>query len=94
MSLHSFSATNLPVRGIDDLRKLSYQEMNSAELDKLRGEDPEAFKLMVDTLDGVVKTEEVTPAMPVPSAKRIIYRNGQPVEISAPSQFVNGMAVE
>lgn len=89
----NFSATNLPVRAIDDLRKLQYQDMNTAELDKLRGEDPEAFNVLVDTLDGVVKPEEVVEAAPVQST-RTIWRNGQRVEIPAPVQFVNGLAIE
>lgn len=86
----NFSATNLPVRSIEDLRKLTYQEMNTAELDKLRGEDYEAFKVILEAVDGPPPAKDAPVEEPV-SAKRTIWRNGQKFEIDAPISYINGV---
>lgn len=88
----NFSATNLPTRPVEELRELKYQDMNSAELDKLRSEDFEAFKIVLEAVDGPATPPETPAEAPVPSAKRTIWRNGQPYEVPAPISYVNGIA--
>ncbi len=85
------STTNLPTRPIEELRGLKYQEMNTAELDKLRSEDSDAFKVALEAVDGPPPVPEAIPEE-VPSAKRTIWRNGQPYEIDAPISYINGIA--
>jgi hypothetical protein len=66
--------------------------MNSAELDKLRQEDPTAYQAAENIANGVVASEEVPVAAP-PSGKRTIWRNGEQVELSESISYVNGMPV-
>lgn len=88
----AFSSTNLPVRNLDELRKLSYKDLNSAEIDKLKSEDFAAYTVAENAVNGIVPSE--TPTEPVVAAeppKRMIWRNGEAFEITAPVRYVNGV---
>jgi hypothetical protein len=84
-----------PTRSLDDLRKLSYRDMNSAELMKLRQEDPAAYQVAEDAINGVTTAEvTTTPTNSPMPGKRTIWRNGEEVEIPSAVRYVNGIPVE
>lgn len=84
-----YSKTTLPVRDLDVLRTLKFQDMNSAELNKLMADDPDAYKIAVEAVDGVPEPKEEVPATPV---SRGYWRNGQWVEQTASVSYINGIA--
>lgn len=86
-----FSPTNLPVRPIEALRAMKYQDMNSAELDKLRSEDPEVFRAVLEAVDGKpaeAPTEVIEAPKPTPQG---YWRNGHWFEIAPSNSFINGI---
>jgi hypothetical protein len=85
-----------PVRPVDQLRTTPYADMNSAEINKFRQEDPAAFEAMVTALDAppVVVPAEGEVAAPLPMSKaRQIYRNGELVDTATAVRYVNGIPV-
>ena len=87
-----FTPTHLPIRPIEELRTTAYNDLNTAEINKLQSEDPEAYAAAIAAVDGAVTVTAPTEATPVVSAKRTYWRNGQLVEITEGQSFVNGIA--
>lgn len=89
----SFTSTNLPTRPVEELRGVLYADMNSAEIDKLRREDPSAYNA-VETAFNAQFTPPPPPegGEPIPAPRtREIYRNGQLVDTSTAIKYVNGI---
>lgn len=87
----AFSSTNLPVRNLDELRKLSYKDLNSAEIDKLKSEDFAAYTVAENAVNGIVPSE--IPAEPVVAPSRKVWTNGEERELAPPIRYVNGFPV-
>ena len=91
-----YSKTEQPVRSLDELRKLSYAEMNSREINTFRDLDPAAYTELINKLDGT-KTpnpDPVSAATPEPIKQGQGYwRNGQWIDVSAANSFINGIKV-
>jgi hypothetical protein len=85
-----------PTRPVEELRNTPYLEMNSAEINKLRQEDPAAFTAAETAFNAQfappppVEGEIAAPAIP---PTRRIYRNGVEVETNTAVRFVNGIPV-
>lgn len=88
-----YTGKDLATRPIEELRKLKYSEMNSFEMRKFETEDPDAYKAMINELDGIKVVEPVVAEVPPEPAKAGYWRNGLWVEVEPRVQFVNGVRV-
>lgn len=93
----AFNINTQPTRPVEELKNVPFTEMNSAELDKLRAQDPAAFTAAETAFNAQfaplppVEGEIAAPAV-VPPTRRI-YRNGVEVETNTAVRFVNGIPV-
>ena len=90
----SYTPDTQPTRPVEELRTAKYEDLNSAEINKFRREDPEAFQAMVTALDTppVIVPAEGETVAPLPMAKaRQIYRNGELVDTATAIRYVNGI---
>lgn len=90
-----YSKNLTPLKPLDELRKLSYAELSSTEIDRLRDEDLDRYKELLAEIDGppVVAPVENPESGQTPAPKPGFWRNGKWYEQSVEVSYVNGVAV-